>query len=76
MSVVYTCKHCGHVIGKLRSEMFDASKLGFDQLSQEEQQEMIQHQHNGDIHVHVICENCEAYMNKHPYYHELAYFMQ
>lgn len=76
MSIVYKCRHCGHVIGKLRSETLDESKLGFNQLSPEEKQEMIQHQYNGDVHVHVICENCEAHLNKYPYYHEFAYFMQ
>lgn len=76
MSIVYKCRHCGHVIGELEDKTLDTSKLGFDRLSMEEKKEMIHHQYNGDVHVHVICESCEEYLKQHPYYHELTHFIQ
>jgi len=47
-----------------------------DNLSVTDKQKMIRYQHNGDVHVHVICEHCEELLEQHPYYHELDYFIQ
>lgn len=76
MSIVYKCKHCEQKIGRL--EKLDAyqSKLGLDILSMEDQQEMIQHQANGDVHINIICESCEETLDAHPQYHELDFFIQ
>jgi len=76
MSFVYTCRHCGHVIGKLEQELLNTARLGFDQLSTEDRQEMIRYQSNGDIHIKSICESCEETLGNHPQYHELDFFIQ
>lgn len=76
MSIIYNCRHCGHVIGEIRQRVVDTTILGWDKLSAEEKQEMIQYQDNGDIHIHAICDNCKESLGSHPEYHELDYFIQ
>lgn len=76
MSYVYTCRHCGHVIGKLEQNILNTSKLGFDQLSVEDKQEMIRYQSNGEIHIKSICESCQETLGNNPQYHELDFFIQ
>lgn len=41
MAIVYKCRHCGNVIGKLEEKVVDTSLLGFDQLSTKDKREMI-----------------------------------
>lgn len=76
MSIIYKCRHCEQMIGKLEQRVIDTSMLGFDQLSHKEKQEMIHYNANGDIEVHTICENCEQALGQHPNYHELDFFIQ
>ena len=76
MSVVYTCRHCGLVIGEINEQVVDTTMLGWNKLSDEEKKEMIQYKSNGDVHIQAICENCEDTLGTHPEYHELDYFIQ
>ncbi|PAV28566.1 hypothetical protein CIL05_16665 [Virgibacillus profundi] len=76
MSIVYKCRHCGHVIGKLEQQVVDTSMLGLDQLTVKEKEEMIKYQNNGDVQIQAICENCEETLGQHPHYHELEFFIQ
>jgi len=76
LSIVYNCRHCGLEIGRLDNQMIDTSLLGFNQLSAEEKQEMIQYRDNGDILVRTICESCQETLGENPQYHELDFFIQ
>lgn len=76
MAIVYQCRHCSQLIGKLEEQMIESSLLGFDQLTPKEKQEMIEYKSNGDVHVYAICDHCEAAFAEHPHYHELDYFIQ
>jgi len=76
MSIVYKCRHCGHVIGELKQSDAYRAQLGWDRLSDTDKADMIQHQTNGDIHIQAICESCETSLYKHPQYHELDFFIQ
>jgi len=76
LSIIYKCRHCQQVIGTIKQEVVDVSMLGWDQLSSEDKKEMIQYQSSGDIHIKVICEDCEDSLKLHPEYHELDYFIQ
>lgn len=76
MSIVYKCRHCGHIIGRLNEKATETSMSILGNLSVKDQQQMIHYQSNGDVHVHVICEHCEELLGHHPYYHELDYFIQ
>ncbi|HLS59818.1 MAG TPA: anti-sigma-F factor Fin family protein [Virgibacillus sp.] len=76
MSIVYKCKHCGHVIGQLNQHVLHTSILGWDQLTNEDKMNMIHYQKNGDVHIQAICENCEESLGQHPQYHELDFFIQ
>lgn len=75
VSITFKCRHCTRVIGELDQRIVNTSNLGFDQLSLEEQKEMIKFHHNGDISVYAICESCEVSLEHHPHYHELDYFI-
>ncbi|MDY0404041.1 anti-sigma-F factor Fin family protein [Virgibacillus sp. 179-BFC.A HS] len=76
MSIVYKCKHCNKVIGKLEQHSVDISLLGWDNLSPADKGAMIHQQENGDIHIQTICEPCQEALIKNPHYHELDYFIQ
>ncbi len=76
MSIVYKCRHCGHTIGKLDHQVVTTSMLGWDKLTPQDKQRMIQYKENGDVHIQSICENCEDSLRQHPDYYELEYFLQ
>lgn len=76
MSIVYTCRHCGHIIGKLDQQVVNTSVLGWDELSAKDKIDMIHYHSNGDVHIRIICENCEESLGRHPEYHELDFFIQ
>lgn len=76
MSIVYKCRHCGHIIGSLRQELVSTSTLGLATLTQAEEQNMMEYKGNGDVHISVICESCEDSLEQHPNYYELEYFLQ
>lgn len=76
MAIVYRCRHCGHVIGELKQHIVSTSMLGWDELTAQEKQKMIQYKQNGDVHIISICENCEDSLHQHPDYYELEYFLQ
>lgn len=76
MSIIYTCRHCGQVIGKLERQMVDATVLGLDKLSTGETEDMIYFKQNGDVQIKAICESCEETLGHHPHYHELDFFIQ
>lgn len=75
MAIVYRCRHCGHVIGELKHQVVSTSMLGWDRLSPQDKQQMIQYKENGDVHILSICENCEDSLKQHPDYYELEYFL-
>lgn len=76
LSIVYTCRHCGHIIGRLEEQVYSTSTLGIDCLTEQERVKMIEHKENGDVHIKAICENCETSLTEHPDYYELEYFIQ
>ncbi|MBM7573153.1 anti-sigma-F factor Fin family protein [Aquibacillus albus] len=76
MAIVYNCKHCNSLIGQLDQQMIDTQALGWNDLSVEDRNEMIQYKGNGDIHIKTICEDCQESLEKNPNYHELDYFIQ
>lgn len=76
MSIVYQCRHCGNVVGKIEDQVVDTTMLGWDKLSAEDKKEMIDYRQNGDIHIKTICESCEALLKTNPQYHELDFFIQ
>lgn len=49
--------------------------LGLDDLTNNEKQKIVHYQPNGELHLHVICENCEESLSQHPNYHELDFFI-
>lgn len=76
LSIIYKCRHCGHLIGELEQGIVSSSALGLDMLNESEKQNIVAFQQNGDIHLKVICESCEDTLTQHPNYYELEYFIQ
>jgi len=75
MAIIYTCKHCRQCVGKLEKHEVDVTMLGVHALTESEQQEMIEHKDNGEIHIQTICDSCESALSAHPHYHELEHFI-
>ncbi|WP_158738514.1 anti-sigma-F factor Fin family protein [Alteribacillus sp. YIM 98480] len=72
MAIQYYCRHCGTSIGTLEDEeLLVSPRLGFDQLTDEEQQQIIHYGSDGNVHVRVTCENCEEALENNPHFHEL-----
>jgi len=63
------------MIGKLNQQVVSTSMLGWDKLTPQDKQKMIQYKENGDVHIQAICENCEDSLGQHPDYYELEYFI-
>mgnify|MGYP001947979420 CR=1 FL=1 len=76
LSIIYKCRHCDHVIGKLEQKIIDTQLLGLQMLSTEEKKQMVRYEDNGDIYIQSICENCEETLENNPHYHELDFFLQ
>ncbi|MDY0410005.1 anti-sigma-F factor Fin family protein [Virgibacillus soli] len=76
MSIVYKCRHCNYVIGELKQSVIETSQLGWDKLSSEERDEMIEYKTNGSIQMNIICDNCQDALDNNPTYHELENFIQ
>lgn len=76
MNIIYMCSHCGNQVGTLKLDQVSFDKIGWELLTIEERQSMIQHTSNGDVEIRVICEGCEKALETHPNYHELDYFIQ
>lgn len=75
MAIIYTCRHCKHVIGQIRHQVISTSILRWQKLSASERQKMIQYKANGDVLIWVICKNCEQTLMDNPDYHALEYFI-
>lgn len=49
--------------------------LGLDGLTADDKRKMVHYQPNGELHIHITCENCEESLAQHPKYHELDFFI-
>ncbi|WLR41928.1 anti-sigma-F factor Fin family protein [Bacillus carboniphilus] len=76
MSIQYVCRHCGMEMAKINESVLDSWRLGFDILSTEEREEMVNYEDNGNIFVKAICEDCQEALDRNPSYHELDSFIQ
>jgi hypothetical protein len=75
MVVQYFCRRCGTDIGRIDHKEMSYSRLGFNNLSLEERMEMLHYETNGDLHVKVICEDCQESLERYPDYHALHTFL-
>ncbi|SFF03519.1 anti-sigma-F factor Fin family protein [Alteribacillus iranensis] len=72
MAIQYYCRHCGNSIGTLENEeLLVSPQLGLDQLSDEEQQQIIHYGSDGHVHVRVTCEHCEEALENNPEWYTL-----
>ncbi|WP_085522373.1 anti-sigma-F factor Fin family protein [Tuberibacillus sp. Marseille-P3662] len=76
MDIFYNCRHCGVGIGQINGQRFSTHQLGFDQLSSEDRQDMVQYDQLGNVHVSAICEDCQEALERNPHFHELDSFIQ
>lgn len=75
MAIHYYCRHCQKNIGKLSRWEADLDQLGLNNLSAEERNEMVDYDSLGNLHVKVICEDCENILRENPDYHENESFL-
>jgi hypothetical protein len=66
MAIKYICRHCRTDIGQIDSAHIDESVLGFQFLSPEERNDIVNYQYNGDVMVRVICDYCREALDAHP----------
>ncbi|MGN1387739.1 MAG: anti-sigma-F factor Fin [Bacillus sp. (in: firmicutes)] len=76
MDFYYTCRHCHSNIGMVRAQTATWQQLGFHQLSEADHQDLIQYDAYGNLHVQVICEECEAALQHNPSLHGIDYIIQ
>lgn len=76
MTLHYFCRHCGIKVGSLEDFSLYSNQLGFHHLTNEERKDIIQYLPNGDIHVKIICEDCQEALERNPEYHGLDKFIQ
>ena len=74
MAIYYFCRHCGTEVGKLE-QTAAPDMLGFDKLTEQERQEMIQSDSFGNVHVKTICENCQESFTINPSNYENDYII-
>lgn len=75
MALHYRCRHCGTKLGSLESDALTTEQLGFNQLTDEDRQEMIVYDSEGDMHVKAICEECYTSLQNNPEFYENDYII-
>ena len=70
MAIHYHCRHCGIKLGTLDQSSVDTERLGFHKLNDEERQEMIIYNHDGNLLIKSICEDCQESLEKNPEYYQ------
>jgi hypothetical protein len=75
MALHYYCRHCGIKLGTIQQHMLQAEQLGFNQLNDEERQEMIVYDSKGDIQVKSICDDCYESLQKNPELYQNDYII-
>jgi len=76
MALHYHCRHCGVKVGSIDQISLDSEHLGFNQLTDDERQDMINYQPNGDIDVKTICEDCQEALERNPELHQYDNIIQ
>lgn len=76
MAIRYYCRHCQVKVGEIDRDSVESNLLGFQLLDKDERLDMVNYQHNGDIHVKTICEDCQEALERNPNLHELNTFIQ
>ncbi|MGO4890189.1 anti-sigma-F factor Fin [Anaerobacillus sp. MEB173] len=76
MAIHYHCRHCNVEVGRLESNHYDSSQLGFNHLDHEERNEMISYDASGDMHVKTVCEDCQEALERNPDFHQHELFIQ
>ncbi|AZV40801.1 MULTISPECIES: anti-sigma-F factor Fin family protein [Peribacillus] len=75
MALHYHCRHCGIKLGTIEEQQIQAAQLGFNQLSDEERQEMIVYDSSGNIQVKSICEDCYESLQRNPELYQNDYII-
>ncbi|MBD3108970.1 anti-sigma-F factor Fin family protein [Bacillus sp. AGMB 02131] len=76
MDLYYTCRHCQSNIGMVREQSATWQQLGFHRLSASDYHDLIRYDANGNMHVQVICEDCEEALQHNPSLHGIDYIIQ
>ena len=74
MAIHYYCRHCQKNIGTISKWEADLEQLGINNLEDFNNKEKI-YDSQGNLHVKVICEECENILRDNPDYHENESFL-
>lgn len=66
MSIQYTCRYCGTVVGEINSEHINELQLGFHFLTPDERKDIISYNQHGQVTVNVACDYCNEAIKEHP----------
>ncbi|SDJ72461.1 anti-sigma-F factor Fin [Salimicrobium halophilum] len=76
MHIHYTCRHCDRDLATIQGDQVPLSKLGFDVLDAEDIERMVDVQNNGDVVLHVVCDECQDMQQNYLHYRDPYYFIQ
>lgn len=70
MAIYYQCRQCGTEMGTISTLEAKQRDLGFEVLSRQDQEEMIQVDQTGHVHVDILCDSCHEATALNPGLHE------
>ncbi|SDJ17107.1 anti-sigma-F factor Fin [Natribacillus halophilus] len=70
MALYYHCRQCGTEMGIISASGKSYRDLGFGLLSQQDQEEMMNVDQAGHVHVDILCESCDEATALNPDLHE------
>lgn len=66
VAIIYICRHCHFLIGRLEEQGLSEIQLGFNQLTPEEREDIITNDAEGNRIVRITCESCQEVVDSDP----------
>ncbi|SDW86302.1 Protein of unknown function [Marininema mesophilum] len=66
MAVIYTCRCCNVLIGRINDDQVTEKQLGFHWLTPDERRDIISYNDEGHASVRVVCETCQEMLEINP----------
>ncbi|MGM9927998.1 MAG: anti-sigma-F factor Fin [Bacillus sp. (in: firmicutes)] len=76
MGIYYTCRHCNTCLGVIPKKLVQMEQLGLHLLTTEELQQVMISDSMGNVHIRIICEDCEEAFQHNPSFHGIDYIIQ
>lgn len=76
VGVYYTCRHCNTCLGIIPKNQVQIEQLALNLLTVDDLQSMMTSDAMGNIHIRIICEDCEEAFQHNPSLHGMDYIIQ